>query len=96
MRLSYHPGEASLRDDATLVCQACWDRLRARFGPPRHGVCAVCGEQVPWRASLHLRRWEQPEGWQLCRRHTVEWLNTLRTVEPKLDLDGFRFPTAPG
>jgi hypothetical protein len=33
------------------------------------------------------------ESWQLCRRHAVEFLNRLRTVDPKLDAETFELPT---
>ena len=37
--------------------------------------------------SVHVLRSGEPEGWQLCPEHAVEFLNQLRTVEPKLSVE---------
>ncbi len=58
------------------------------------GRCAACGEPVTRRHSLHVRRFTDPRSWRLCRGHAVGFLNSLRTVEPKLDPVTFRFPAA--
>jgi hypothetical protein len=34
-------------------------------------------------------------GWQLCTAHALDFLNSLRTVEPKLDPATFRLPVVP-
>lgn len=94
VRLSYHPGDADLRDDATTVCGRCWAALLVQWGPPERNSCAVCASPVEWRRSLHLRRYERPEGWQLCRTCAVRFLNSLRTVVPPLDPESFEFPSA--
>jgi hypothetical protein len=91
VRFSYHPGDLLLRDDSGLVCERCWADLW-------HGTtaqwrqCAVCGEQVGHAESLHVRRVDEPDTRQLCARDAVNFLNRLRTVEPKLDPGTFRFP----
>ncbi len=90
IRFLYHPGDFFLKDDSGLFCQKCWAGVRARLGEDRpEGRCAVCGEAVEHSRSLHVHRAGDPLGWQLCRRHAVEFLNRLRTVEPKLELEGF-------
>lgn len=93
VRFVYDPGVPELRDDSGLACEPCWDRLVAGFagpgGPPR---CARCGTAVGRRDSLRVRRFDDPRPWRLCGPHTVELLNALRTVQPKLDPAAFRFP----
>ena len=89
VRLFIHPGDPLLRDDSILVCVACWEDLRGELGVgPRADVCAFCGEEVAYQASLHIlemtgRIGEAPL-WQLCRPHAVELLNRFRFVDPKL------------
>lgn len=95
VRFSYHPGAAALRDDSGLLCGDCWAALAADLGEPVAGRCARCGDPVAWRRSLHLRRYDEPSGWQLCEPHAAEVLNRLRTVEPKLDPASFRLPVVP-
>lgn len=86
IRFLYHPGDFLLKDDSGLLCQGCWGRARAWLGEERpEGRCAVCVEPVEHAHSLHVHRSGDPLGWQLCRAHAVEFLNRLRTVEPKLD-----------
>ncbi len=94
VRFVYHPGKPELRDTSGLACQACWDdavRLLAGQAP---GRCAACGAPVSRLGSLHLRRYHDPQAWRLCAAHAVEFLNRLRTVQPKLDPATFRFPFA--
>jgi hypothetical protein len=86
IRFLYHPGNFLLKDDSGLLCTACWAGVRARLGEDRpEGRCAMCGQAVEHAHSLHLHRAGDPIGWQLCKEHAVEFLNGLRTVEPKLD-----------
>jgi hypothetical protein len=49
--------------------------------------CARCGEAVEYARSVHLHRTGDPTAWQLCPVHAVEFLNHLRTVEPKLAVE---------
>jgi hypothetical protein len=95
VRFTYHPGAAALRDDSGLACRPCWDELAGWLGAPAESRCAICGERVPWRESLHVRRYDETAGWQLCAPHAAGLLNRLRTVEPKLDPETFRLPSAP-
>jgi hypothetical protein len=50
-------------------------------------VCARCGIAVEQSRSVHVQRSGEPESWQLCPAHAVEFLNQLRTVEPKLSVE---------
>lgn len=85
VRFLYHPGDFFLKDDAGMLCGACWSDVRAWLGTDfAEGRCAACGEAVEHARSLHLHRANDPYGWQLCKAHAVEFLNGLRTVEPKL------------
>ena len=93
IRFVYHPGAAELRDDSGLTCVACWEAVELRFHIEADGSrFAACDEPVPWRRSLHVRRADVPGSWRLCAGHAVEFLNSLRTVQPKLDAATFRFP----
>ena len=79
-----------MKDDSGLLCQTCWSRVREWLGDERpENRCAACGEAVEHSRSLHLHRSGDPLGWQLCPAHAVEFLNRLRTVEPKLDVETF-------
>ncbi len=79
-----------MKDDSGLLCQTCWTRTREWLGEERaEGRCGVCGEPVEHRRSLHVHRTGDPAGWQLCPAHAVEFLNRLRTVEPKLEVETF-------
>ncbi|MGE5291126.1 MAG: hypothetical protein ACM3ML_28795 [Micromonosporaceae bacterium] len=95
VRFVYHPGVPELRDDSGVACVACWDVLTGTLDLTVSRGCAACGEPVPRRQSLHVRRFSQPGSWRLCARDAVGFLNSLRTVEPKLDAAAFRFPGAP-
>jgi hypothetical protein len=90
IRFLYHPGDFLMKDDSGLLCQTCWSRARTWLGEERpENRCAVCGETVEHSRSLHVHRSGDPAGWQLCRVHAVEFLNRLRTVEPKLEAQTF-------
>lgn len=93
VRFVYHPGVPELRDDSGLACTACWDAITRGLDPGAAPArCAACGEAVTRRRSLHVRRFDDPAAWRLCASHAVGFLNTLRTVEPKLNSATFRFP----
>lgn len=97
VRFVYHPGRPELRDTSGLACQACWDEAVRPFGGQQGqaaGRCAACGTPVGRLESLHLRRYDDPRAWRLCAPDAVDFLNRLRTVEPKLDPATFRFPFA--
>jgi hypothetical protein len=90
IRFIYHPGDLALKDNSGLLCRRCWTGLLAWLG--EQGVenrCARCGRSVEHPESLHLQRGGDPDGWQLCRADAVDFLNKLRTVEPKLDPETF-------
>jgi hypothetical protein len=95
VRFVYHPGVPELRDDSGLACAACWAAATQGhdMGAPA-GRCAACAEPAARQQSLHLRRFDDPRSWRLCGRHAVAFLNSLRTVDPKLDPDTFRFPAS--
>ena len=76
-------------------CAACWDTLTQALDLTVTGRCAACAEPVARGQSLHVRRFSQPGSWRLCARDAVGFLNSLRTVEPKLDPAAFRFPGTP-
>jgi len=86
IRFLYHPGDFFLKDDSGLLCQGCWAALKTWLGEDRpENRCARCDLAVEHSRSLHVHRSNDPIAWQLCREHAVEFLNRLRTVEPKLD-----------
>lgn len=92
VRFVYHPGKPELRDASGLACESCWDQAVRRYGDPAAGRCAACGTRITRLGSLHLRRYDNPRAWRLCPPHAADFLNRLRTVEPKLDPATFRFP----
>lgn len=92
VRFSYHPGDPNLRDDSGLLCGSCWADVAEWLGPPQPRACSVCGRELSRHGSLHLRRTDIPGAWQLCPPHAADFLNSLRTVEPKFDRDAFRLP----
>jgi hypothetical protein len=95
VRFVYHPGRPQLRDTSGLLCARCWGEVQQRFGETRHPrQCSVCGQAVARHTSLHVHRFEDARAWRLCAQHAVEFLNDLRTVQPKLDPATFRFPFA--
>ena len=89
VRFVYHPGVPELRDDSGVACAACWDTLTRALDLTATGRCAACAEPVARGQSLHVRRFSQPGSWRLCARDAVGFLNSLRTVEPKLDPAAF-------
>lgn len=93
-RFVFHPGVPDLRDDSGLACLSCWDFATAGLDLTATGKCAACAAPAPRRQSLHVRRHEQPGSWRLCAADAVGFLNSLRTVEPKLDAATFRFPAS--
>ena len=95
VRFVYHPGVPELRDDTGMACVACWDTLTQALDLIASGRCAACAEPAPRRQSLHVREFSQPGSWRLCARDAACFLNSLRTVEPKLDPAAFRFPGTP-
>jgi hypothetical protein len=94
IRFVYHPGVPELRDDSGLACVTCWDTVVGSLDITAAAQCAACGGPAPRLQSLHVRRFDQPGSWRLCGRHTVSFLNALRTVQPKLNPATFRFPGA--
>lgn len=93
VRFSYHPGNPHLRDNSGLLCLACWDELATGWDDPAVvDRCAKCGTGASRFTSLHLRASARSGEVQLCGRDAVEFLNALRTVDPKLDPETFRFP----
>lgn len=94
VRFAYHPGKPELRDTSGLACEACWGDAVRLLADQAPGRCAVCGTPVSRLGSLHLRRYQHPRAWRLCAAHAVDFLNRLRTVQPKLDPATFRFPFA--
>ncbi len=93
VRFVYHPGKPQLRDTSGLLCASCWDEVEAWLGTQRRPTrCSICGDAVERERSLHVHRFNEARVWRLCKTHAVEFLNRLRTVEPKLDAATFRFP----
>jgi hypothetical protein len=93
VRFGYHPGVAALRDDSGLACSPCWAEALRDLDTSSSMRCAACARPVVRRRSLHVRRvGVAGSSWNLCADHAVAFLNTLRTVEPKLDPATFRFP----
>lgn len=92
VRFSYHPGDPRMRDDSGVLCGTCWSAWADRLGKPRARVCAECGTAVARTSSLHLRRFDGHDTWQLCPPHAANLLNRLRTVQPKLDPATFQLP----
>lgn len=96
VRFSYHPGNPHLRDNSGLLCLACWNELAAGWDEsPIVDHCAKCQVTVSRFTSLHLRASETSGEVQLCASDAVDFLNGLRTVDPKLDPVTFRFPANP-
>jgi hypothetical protein len=95
IRFVYHPGSAQLRDDSGLLCLPCWDETVTWMGTdPSLGPapCPRCNAPPDNEPRLHMSRLHDLRSWQLCRSDAVAFLNRLRTVEPKLDLDTFTLP----
>jgi hypothetical protein len=94
VRFVYHPGIPALRDNSGLACAACWEAIERGLDMTAGAVCAMCAEPVSRRESLHIRRFDVPGYVRLCPAHAVSFLNSLRTVQPKLDPATFRFPAS--
>jgi ribosomal protein L37E len=88
-RFLYHPGDFHLRDDSGLFCDRCADGMREILGEHRKAHCATCGVPVERERSLYFYVGGDDKPWQLCAPHAAELLNTLRTVDPKLDPASF-------
>lgn len=93
VRFTYHPGAPALKDDAGLMCEACWSEVLAWLGTPGGSGdrCTRCREALDDGRLVVLRQGELVS-WSLCRTDAVGFLNGLRTVDPKLDDATFRFP----
>jgi hypothetical protein len=88
IRFLYHPGDLLLKDDSGLLCRSCWRAALGWLGVEQPaGACARCAVAVEYARSVHILRSGEAEGWQLCPVHGVEFLNHLRTVEPKLSVE---------
>lgn len=95
MRFRYHPGAPELGDDAGLLCEACWDACTEWLGKPVPGECSRCGVDLRAAPVLVVSGGGDLAGWLLCTAHALAFLNSLRTVEPKLDPTTFRLPSMP-
>lgn len=91
VQFAYHPGDVRLRDQSGLLCERCWEHAFADATPSGQR-CAICASPVTYAGSLHVRRLDTPDRRQLCRTHAIEFLNRLRTVQPKLDPATFQLP----
>ena len=96
VRFTYHPGSPALKDDSNLLCKTCWETASAWLGAPAAtpAACSICNDALG-EGRLVVTRTGELTCWLLCRVHAVEFLNRLRTVEPKLDPGGFSFPPLP-
>lgn len=93
VRFGYHPGAPRFRDNSGLACEACWaDAVSGLNRSAAVSSCAACGAVLTRTTSLHLRRLDDSHTWRLCAGHAAQFLNLLRTVEPKFDPATFRFP----
>ena len=95
VRFQYHPGFPELGDDAGLVCRRCWELITSWMGTRRAATCSRCGADLQAAPSLFFHHHGDLLAWRLCRDDALEFLNTLRTVEPKLDPDTFQLPRPP-
>lgn len=95
VRFRYHPGAPELGDDAGLLCEACWTACAAWLGARVLGRCSRCGVDLRAAPVLVVSGGGDLSGWLLCTAHALELLNSLRTVEPKLDPATFRLPVVP-
>lgn len=85
----YHPGDFLMKDDSGLMCESCWEQTTTALGERVQGLCCVCGVEVEHAHSLHLHEAGDPLPWQFCGRDGATFLNSLRTVQPKLDPETF-------
>lgn len=95
VRFRYQPAAApGLGDDAGLLCEACWRDCTTWFGTPAIGRCSRCGADLRTAPALVVSGAGDLGGPLLCATHALEFLNSLRTVEPKLDPETFLLPVA--
>src|SRR5260370_528470 len=88
LRFLCHPGALLVKAGSGLLCRSCWRAALGWLGVEQQvNVCARCGIPVEHARSVHVQRSGESEGWQLCPEHAVEFLNQLRTVEPKLSVE---------
>lgn len=95
VRFQYHPGTPELGDDAGLVCQRCWTGMTDWLGERRPASCSRCGTDLRTEPSLFVYELGDLRAWMICRDDALEFLNALRTVDPKLDPATFRLPEPP-
>lgn len=88
-RFLYHPGDVGLRDDSGLLCDGCLEQARGELGASAKNRCCVCSVTLARDRSLFVYLGGTTKPWQLCATHGASFLNTLRTVEPKLDPSTF-------
>lgn len=84
-RFLYHPGDFALRDDSGLLCRGCLEAWSGELGAAVKARCAICAETLTHEGGLYLYLGGSDKPWRLCAPHAADQLNTLRTVEPKLD-----------
>ena len=88
IRFLYHPGDLVLKDDSGLLCRSCWRAALGWMGvEQRENACARCGIAVEHSRSVHSSAAESPRAGSSAAQHAVEFLNQLRTVEPKLSVE---------
>lgn len=95
VRFQYHPGLPELGDDAGLVCRRCWEEIIGWLGGRKPAACSRCEADLRRDPSLFVYEHGDLLAWRLCRDDALEFLNELRTVEPKLDPATFRLPSPP-
>lgn len=93
VRFRYHPGAPELGDDAGLLCETCWQDCETWLGASATGSCSRCGADLRSTPALTVSAGGDLTGWLLCTTHACELLNSLRTVDPKLDPATFRLPS---
>jgi hypothetical protein len=97
VRFGYHPGSPQFRDNSGLACEPCWaDAIGKLDLLAGARSCAACGTVMARTECLYLRRLDGRHTWRLCAGHAAQFLNLLRTVQPKLDPATFRFPAVSG
>jgi len=94
VRFRYHPAARELGDDAGMFCEGCWQACNVWFGEQAIDRCSRCGVDLRSAPALVVSAVGELAGWLLCTSDALEFLNSLRTVEPKLDPETFRLPVA--